>query len=124
MGASAVLVAMLVGGAGCGSSTSAPEGSAVAPPSSAPGSTAGAAERACGGMMPGPGCAETEYCHFELDAICGAADQTGVCRPRPTECPGGEPPVCGCNDQSFPSACEAHRFGVSVQALGACGPPI
>ncbi len=83
-----------------------------------------ALETVCGGMIPGPGCAETEYCHFELDAICGAADQTGVCRPRPAECPGGEPPVCGCNDQTFPSACEAHRFGVSVAGLGACGAPL
>jgi len=102
---------------GCGGTTASER-------SPEPAETPASSERVCGPPMRGPDCAEDEYCDFELDAICGANDRTGVCRPRPTECPSGGSPVCGCNDQTFPSACEAHRFGVAVQGHGACGPPI
>src|SRR5262245_34248405 len=41
--------------------------------------------RSCGGLL-GKGCADGEYCAFAPDAICGAADATGVCKVKPSVC--------------------------------------
>jgi hypothetical protein len=48
---------------------------------------------------------------------CGA---TGTCAARPDTCPGVLAPVCGCDDTTYLSACEAERAGVNVRAEGAC----
>jgi hypothetical protein len=76
----------------------------------------------CGGLLGGP-CADGEFCNFPLDAICGAADATGICEPIPLACTREFNPVCGCNDQTFNNACEAHASGVAVGSLGECAPP-
>ena len=78
-----------------------------------------APEQACGGLL-GLACDAGEYCHYELDAICGAADQTGVCLPTPEACIEVFMPVCGCDDQTYGNACVAHSAGVSVAAEGEC----
>jgi hypothetical protein len=77
------------------------------------------AEEACGGLA-GTACAEGQYCHYAPDALCGAADATGVCRPVPEACNTIYDPVCGCDDQTYGNACEANMAGVSVSQEGEC----
>ncbi len=62
----------------------------------------------------GTECGGDEYCRV---TGCGT---TGTCAPSPDTCPGVLEPVCGCDDTTYLSACEAARAGVSVRADGAC----
>jgi len=73
----------------------------------------------CGGITGAP-CADDEFCKYADDAMCGAADQTGVCTPRPEGCTLDDVPVCGCDNQTYSNACEANRAGVSVADDGEC----
>jgi Kazal-type serine protease inhibitor domain len=73
----------------------------------------------CGGIT-GLQCAKDEYCHFALEAQCGAADQTGTCEPKAEACTTNYNPVCGCDDTTYGNACEAAVAGVSVATSGAC----
>jgi hypothetical protein len=77
-------------------------------------------KQACGGMMPGPGCAKGSYCAIPMSGMCGAADQGGTCEPKPTVCYKIFAPVCGCNGQTYSNDCMAAAAGVSVSATGAC----
>lgn len=63
-------------------------------------------------------CAPEEYCAV-AEGECGAR---GTCELRPTEC---EPdrPVCGCDEATYKSACDAQAAGVSVDYQGECAPP-
>ena len=70
--------------------------------------------------MQGLACADGELCVYARDAHCGAADQTGVCRPRPEVCAEIYAPVCGCDDRTYGNECDAHRAGVSVASDGEC----
>ena len=76
----------------------------------------------CGGLL-GGSCADGEFCNFPLDAICGAADGTGVCEAIPEICTREFNPVCGCDDRTYGNACEAHAAGVSVASEGECAAP-
>jgi hypothetical protein len=78
-----------------------------------------AAEPICGGLI-GARCAMNEFCDFPSGAMCGAADQTGVCRARPDVCTLESKPVCGCDDKTYGNVCEAHMAGVSVLHDGGC----
>jgi hypothetical protein len=73
----------------------------------------------CGGLA-GEACPDTDYCNFPDDAMCGAADQTGVCEPKPEGCNEDCPGVCGCDGQFYCNACEAARMGVDVDPNGSC----
>ncbi|MCO6438041.1 MAG: serine protease [Phycisphaerae bacterium] len=75
--------------------------------------------RICGGLQ-GVACEEGEYCHYEVDALCGAADQTGACEVIPDVCTEEFAPVCGCDDRTYANACFAAAAGVSVQSEGEC----
>jgi hypothetical protein len=77
------------------------------------------AEEACGGLA-GTACAEGQYCHYALDALCGAADATGVCKPLPEACPTIYSPVCGCDDRTYDNECSANMAAVSVSQQGEC----
>lgn len=53
----------------------------------------------CGGEL-GDTCAENEYCAYtDPVALCGAADETAICQPRPQACPELDAPVCGCDGE-------------------------
>lgn len=75
--------------------------------------------RECGGLA-GLACDEGEYCAFPPEATCGAADQMGVCAPRPEACIQIYQPVCGCDDRTYGNACTAASAGVSVAYEGEC----
>ena len=76
---------------------------------------------ACGGFA-GLTCDDDEYCDYPDGAMCGAADQTGVCRPRPGDCTYAAPdPVCGCDGETYVSDCQANLNGVDFSSRGACG---
>jgi hypothetical protein len=79
----------------------------------------GSAERACGGLL-GLQCSDGEFCDYPIEAMCGAADQTGICRPVPDVCYLVVAPVCGCDDKTYNNDCFAARAGVSVAKKGAC----
>lgn len=76
----------------------------------------------CGGIA-GASCAATQWCDFDDDSVCGAADRLGVCRPRPIVCGLIADPVCGCDGQSYPNPCEAAAAGTDVAWEGACEEP-
>src|SRR5690606_19008803 len=73
----------------------------------------------CGGIV-GAACDEGEFCNYAPDARCGEADTTGTCETMPEVCTRQYDPVCGCDDQTYGNACEAHAAGVSVASLGEC----
>jgi hypothetical protein len=75
--------------------------------------------QACGGLQ-GLACGDGEFCNYPEEAICGAADATGVCTPVPEFCTEQYEPVCGCDDKTYGNACAANMAGVSVAAKGEC----
>ena len=80
----------------------------------------GIERKPCGGLD-GASCPHGSFCDFALAASCGAADQTGLCRPIPEACAEQYDPVCGCDGRTYDNACSAHLAGVSVASQGECG---
>lgn len=79
--------------------------------------------RSCGGWG-GEVCLAGELCDYPEGSFCGGDDSTGVCVPRPTECPEpGGVPVCGCDGRDYLTECTAHLSGVDVLRLGECERP-
>ncbi len=80
----------------------------------------GACKIPCGGIA-GGSCGDTEWCDYGgVSGMCGAADQLGVCEPRPDVCDAAVTPVCGCDSVGYNNACEAQVAGVDIISEGAC----
>lgn len=79
------------------------------------------ARHACGqapcGSVGDPACPAGYFCDsYQCDA--------GICRPQPTSCmPYDRMPVCGCDNTTYPSACEANRAGAATAYDGNCFVP-
>ncbi|HKP58344.1 MAG TPA: Kazal-type serine protease inhibitor domain-containing protein, partial [Polyangiales bacterium] len=71
-----------------------------------------------GGMQ----CGANQFCNFEPDADCGGTDRGGVCETKSQVCPDIYEPVCGCDNRTYSSDCNAHSAGVSVKRDGLCNP--
>lgn len=76
---------------------------------------------ACGGKL-NPPCGEGEFCMWETEEMCGAADHLGECVVQPEICNKLLAPVCGCDGQTYSNACFAHAAGTSVVSEGECEP--
>jgi hypothetical protein len=74
----------------------------------------------CGGLG-GAVCPRGSYCDFEPSAMCGAADQTGICRQiPPVDCVADCPGVCGCDGKFYCNACIAHFAGTDDSTDRSC----
>lgn len=73
----------------------------------------------CGGIA-GLQCGRGQWCDYPDNAVCGAVDVLGTCKPRPEVCPQVYMPVCGCNAKTYGNACEAAADGVDVAHAGKC----
>ncbi|HMI90900.1 MAG TPA: DUF6748 domain-containing protein [Polyangiales bacterium] len=84
------------------------------------------AHAGCTGALCGsrglPPCADGDYCDFPADSQCGAADEPGVCLPRPEACILIYDPVCGCDGLTHGSGCQAASAGTDVAYDGECSP--
>ena len=80
----------------------------------------------CGGERPDTtsgACTENQYCAYEAEDgyQCGAADAPSICLFRPSSCSGTGPEVCGCDGNTYPTACAAAMAGQGVYSEGPCG---
>ena len=73
----------------------------------------------CDGLL-GLTCQKGQYCSYQPEDLCGAADATGNCEDLPEACDLIYRPVCGCDGETYGNACEAAMAGVSVAEDGAC----
>ena len=76
----------------------------------------------CGGFA-GTQCPADQYCKFPSTDLCGGADSSGTCTPRPQACNDLEQPVCGCDQMTYSNACTANAAGVDILHDGACDMP-
>lgn len=60
-------------------------------------------------------CAANEYC-ASAEGSCGR----GICQSRPSFCPDDYEVLCGCDDVTYFSRCEAARAGANIAETGAC----
>ncbi|HET6148814.1 MAG TPA: Kazal-type serine protease inhibitor [Polyangia bacterium] len=77
------------------------------------------ASKPCGGFA-GFTCAATEYCAYVEGQLCGAADASATCQPRPDACLANIDPVCACDGKTYSNACVAAQTGSGINHKGAC----
>lgn len=112
-------------GAGGDASTSTTVGAGGQPGTGGSSTGSGPTPVFCGGNspVPTPPCAADEYCDYGPDN-CGSWDNPGVCRKSVSgACPPVYDPTCGCNGQTYGSACETRKGGTDVNLYGGCTAP-
>lgn len=77
---------------------------------------------ACGGIA-ALQCPESFYCKQETGQCLEVMDGAGTCQPKPEVCTREYRPVCGCDGQTYPNACDAAANGVSIAIEGECASP-
>ena len=60
-------------------------------------------------------CDDDEYCRFDT-----CDQESGLCEPRPAACPDVWDPVCGCDEITYSSACNAAMEGINIDHTGEC----
>jgi hypothetical protein len=77
------------------------------------------APKPCGARA-GNTCSASEYCAYQPGQLCGQADAQASCQTRPTGCSATGYTVCGCNQRTYRTACEANAAGFGIYEDGAC----
>ena len=81
--------------------------------------TSGALTAAGAKCMASAECGEGAWCRKKV----GTCASRGLCSAAPVKCPPSAAPVCGCDGETYPSACLAAQSGAAVDHHGACVPP-
>lgn len=76
----------------------------------------------CGGIA-ATQCPASFYCKQETGQCLEVMDGAGTCQPIPEVCTREYRPVCGCDGQTYPNACDAAANGVSIAIEGECASP-
>lgn len=69
------------------------------------------------------GCSEDAYCQERVIGMCPGPDTLGECAIRPDLCAQIFAPVCGCDQETYPNACEASAAGAAIASEGECPSP-